>query len=176
MKFFKELLALWDLSGAPTEVTRTFAIIGAIVLFLLVIVIFGAVEKARFRGWYGRNGDMDKPMRPWRTIIPWHRMGSKWCDKIIRGGDKSDENAARERKYLYRETDSAAFTAMMRAYVEKPLSETYRAAVSRECRRLLKRIVRPGLAIQYVVALGKRDLLWELLIDQIESNVLVKEA
>lgn len=93
MKFFKELLALWDLSGAPAEVTRTFAIIGAIVLLLLVIVIFGAVEKARFRGWYGRNGDMDKPMRPWHTIIPWHRMGSKWCDKIIRGGDKSDGGA-----------------------------------------------------------------------------------
>ena len=90
--------------------------------------------------------------------------------------DVDDENTARERKYLYRETDSAAFTAMMRAYAEKPLSETYRAAVSRECRRLLKRIVRPGLAIQYVVALGKRDLLWDLLIDQIESNVLVKEA
>jgi len=40
----------------------------------------------------------------------------------------------------------------------------------------VKRIVRPGLAIQYVVALGKRELLWDLLIDQIESNVLVKEV
>ena len=33
-------------------------------------------------------------------------------------------------------------------------------------------IIPPGLAVRYVVALGKRKLLWDLLVDRIEENVL----
>ena len=33
-------------------------------------------------------------------------------------------------------------------------------------------IVRPTLAVRYVVALGRRDLLWDLLPEYIEKNVL----
>ena len=39
-------------------------------------------------------------------------------------------------------------------------------------RELLTAIVRPALAVRYVVALGRRDLLWELLPEYIEKNVL----
>ncbi|WP_279286497.1 hypothetical protein [Acutalibacter sp. 1XD8-36] len=39
----------------------------------------------------------------------------------------------------------------------------------------MDRVVRPKVAVQYVVALGKRDLLWDLLIDHIEENVLKEE-
>ena len=44
--------------------------------------------------------------------------------------------------------------------------------VSRVCRKLLNKIIRPSLAVPYVVALGKRNLLWDLLPEYIEKNVL----
>ena len=39
-------------------------------------------------------------------------------------------------------------------------------------RELQTAIVRPALAVRYVVALGRRDLLWDLLPEYIEKNVL----
>ena len=44
--------------------------------------------------------------------------------------------------------------------------------VMAKCRELLTAIVRPTLAVRYVVALGRRDLLWDLLPEYIEKNVL----
>ncbi len=53
-----------------------------------------------------------------------------------------------------------------------PFSGNERAVVSKVCRKLLNKIVRPSLAVPYVVALGKRNLLWDLLPDHIEEHVL----
>ena len=89
--------------------------------------------------------------------------------------DIDDENAAQDRKHLLRATDSPAFTAMMQAFIGQPFAN-YRETVAVRCRKLLDGIVRPSLAVRYVVAVGKRDLLWELLIDQIEKNVLRREV
>ena len=86
--------------------------------------------------------------------------------------DMEDENTGREKKQLFRESDSKAFTAMMRAFADKSASRSYRDAVTVKCRELLTAIVRPALAVRYVVALGRRDLLWELLPEYIEKNVL----
>ena len=86
--------------------------------------------------------------------------------------DMEDENTGREKKQLFRESDSKAFTAMMRAFADKSASRSYRDAVTAKCRELLTTIVRPTLAVRYVVALGRRDLLWELLPEYIEKNVL----
>lgn len=86
--------------------------------------------------------------------------------------DMEDENTGREKKQLFHESDSKAFTAMMRAFADKSASQGYRDAVTAKCRELLTTIVRPTLAVRYVVALGKRDLLWELLPEYIEKNVL----
>ena len=86
--------------------------------------------------------------------------------------DMEDENTGREKKRLFRESDSKAFTAMMRAFADKSASRSYRDAVTVKCRELLTAIVRPALAVRYVVALGRRDLLWELLPEYIEKNVL----
>ena len=61
---------------------------------------------------------------------------------------------------------------MMEAYQEKAASQSYRDAVSAKCRELLEKIVKPVTAVRYVVALGKRGLLWELLPDAILPNVL----
>lgn len=86
--------------------------------------------------------------------------------------DIDDENNAEERKKLFRDTDSETFRAMMQAYIDKPFSQSYREAVSEICRKLLDKIVRPKLAVQYVVALGKRNLLWDLLPDKVERTIL----
>ena len=86
--------------------------------------------------------------------------------------DMEDENTGREKKHLFRESDSKAFTAMMRAFADKSVSRSYRDAVTAKCRELLTAIVRPTLAVRYVVALGRRDLLWDLLPEYIEKNVL----
>lgn len=86
--------------------------------------------------------------------------------------DMEDENTGREKKHLFRESDSKAFTAMMRAFADKSASRSYRDAVTAKCLELLTAIVRPTLAVRYVIALGRRDLLWELLPEYIEKNVL----
>ena len=86
--------------------------------------------------------------------------------------DIEDENTGREKKQLFRESDSKAFTAMMSAFAGKSASRNYRDTVTAKCRELLTAIVRPALAVRYVVALGRRDLLWELLPEYIEKNVL----
>ena len=90
--------------------------------------------------------------------------------------DIDDENTAEDRKQFIRESDSDAFRQMMQAYMDKPFSMTYREVVATECRKLLDKIVKPALAVRYVVALGKRNLLWDLLIDRIEDNVAKKEG
>ena len=86
--------------------------------------------------------------------------------------DMEDENTGREKKQLFRESDSKAFTAMMRAFADKSASRSYRDAMTAKRRELLTAIVRPTLAVRYVVALGRRDLLWDLLPEYIEKNVL----
>lgn len=85
--------------------------------------------------------------------------------------DMDDENASKGRKRLIREGDSPAFVSLMEAY-QKPDSQSYREAVSVCCRRMLDEIIRPVDAVAYVVALGKRELLWELLPDAVLPNVL----
>ena len=86
--------------------------------------------------------------------------------------DMDDLATARERKQLRRPADSPAFQKMMEAYLSAPFSGNERAVVSKVCRKLLNKIVRPSLAVPYVVALGKRNLLWDLLPDHIEEHVL----
>ena len=86
--------------------------------------------------------------------------------------DIDDENTRQERKRLIRETDSEDFASMMTAYIGKAFSDDYKKAVSKKCRELMDRIIKPTAAVPYVVALGKRNLLWDLLIDQLEKHVL----
>ncbi len=86
--------------------------------------------------------------------------------------DIDQENTAQDRKRLNRDGDSPAFAAMMEACQKKTASQSYRDAVSEKCRELLDMIVKPVIAVRYVVALGKRGLLWALLPDAVLPNVL----
>ena len=86
--------------------------------------------------------------------------------------DIDDENTTRDRRQSIREGDSPTFVLLMEAYQNKSNTQTYREAVSAKCRALLDGIVKPVTAVRYVVALGKRNLLWELLPDAVLPNVL----
>ncbi len=83
--------------------------------------------------------------------------------------DVDDENRAQKSRQLELPTDSAAFREMTRAYRIMPGAEYYREAVAKACRRMLERIMSPKLAVPYVVALGKRKLVWELLPDMVAT-------
>lgn len=48
--------------------------------------------------------------------------------------------------------------------------------MAQECRDLLRDIVNLNQAVRYILALGKRDLLWELVSEQIEKNVVAVEV
>ena len=85
--------------------------------------------------------------------------------------DIDDENNAAERKQLFRETDSPAFTDMMRAYEAYASGGDYKSAVAEVCRGLLKTIVRERYMVRYLIAAGKRDLLWELVPDLVPADV-----
>ena len=91
-------------------------------------------------------------------------------------GDIDDANNGTDRKQLHRIGDSEAFASMMQAYIDHPRAKYYRDAVARECRDLLRDIVNLNQAVRYIVALGKRDLLWELVPEQIEKNVIAVEV
>lgn len=86
--------------------------------------------------------------------------------------DVDDENNAEERRKLQRPKDSEAFQDMIQAYLDKPQSQSYEDAVAKACRKRLDKIVKPHFAVFYVVALGKRRLLWDLLPDAVEENVV----
>ena len=126
---------------------------------------------------------MDEDQRE-RFLMTWRSMHAGLFDLLSDfrfGGyrvlsdlicDIDDENTARDCKQLIREGDSPAFVSLMEAYQNKSNTQTYREAVSAKCRELLDGIVKPVTAVRYVVALGKRNLLWDLLPDAVPQNVL----
>ena len=86
--------------------------------------------------------------------------------------DILQENEQQKKRQLHRPGDSQVFDDLMKAYLSKRNSQHYREAVSTRCRQLLNEILRPQMAVRYVEALGKRNLLWDLLLDVLEPNVL----
>ena len=90
--------------------------------------------------------------------------------------DIDDENTNEERKRLTREGDSALMSAMIEAYQTKTSEESYREAVSKECRRYLEQYIKPSVAVRYAAALGKREFIWDVLLDKVAENVRVPEV
>lgn len=86
--------------------------------------------------------------------------------------DIDDDNSLYDKKKLYRDEDSERFIAMMEAYENKLSSDSYREAVAKKCREFLDDIIKPKLAVRYVVALNARDFMWDVLFDKVEENVL----
>lgn len=102
-------LGLNNLSSETMETMLPLAIIAAVVLLIVLILLIDAGEDARMRRWVDRNSGLEIPMTRWRTIIPWHREGSRWyvkrCgDQSIHYGVKSirKEALSSQEDYLYR--------------------------------------------------------------------------
>ena len=83
--------------------------------------------------------------------------------------DTDDENTQTERRKRYRDTDSKAFTAMMRAAENRAPNQEEGEAIAAACRELLCKLEKPGPLLRYVVAAKKRNLLWALLPEQIAA-------
>lgn len=63
---------------------------------------------------------------------------------------------------------------MLDGYLNKPPAEPFRDAVIRTCLALIEKKMKPGEAIPYVVALGKRSFMWDVLCEYVEDTVLKK--
>ena len=85
--------------------------------------------------------------------------------------DIDDDNNRTDRKRLTRDGDSPEFIRLMEAYLQKPVNMYYRDAVAEECRKLIESVTKPDEAVKYIVALGKRKVLFDLLLDRIEKHV-----
>ena len=120
----------------------------------------------------GRSAEIQRLIgRALRSVVDMKKLGP-WnitidCDVLQ--GDGGTRTASITGGFV---AMMLAFRKMMEAYLSAPFSGNERAVVSKVCRKLLNKIVRPSLAVPYVVALGKRNLLWDLLPDHIEEHVL----
>ena len=94
--------------------------------------------------------------------------GNRILGNLLR--DIKEENTTQERKQLVHFNDSPAFAAMMEDCQRD--TRRYQETIASRCRALLEGIVKPVTAVRYVVALGRRSLLWELLLDALEPNLL----
>ena len=75
-------------------------------------------------------------------------------------------------KKLTRGNESEEYIKMLFAYAERPEGRNYLQAVSEKCREYLVSIVPAREAVKYLVALGYRDKLWDLVPDAVEKNLL----
>lgn len=83
--------------------------------------------------------------------------------------DCMDAYHLEKQQKLHSEQDSPAITAMLDAYLHR--SGDYKEAVQKECRKQLEKILKPGEAVKYAVALKDTAFLWDILYDKILEQV-----
>jgi len=86
--------------------------------------------------------------------------------------DIDDELASLDHSRLHFETDSEIMATLMTAYDNKPIEKTDREALAECCYELIKGFVSPVEAVKYVVALNKRNFLWDVLYKEVDKWVL----
>ena len=67
-------------------------------------------------------------------------------------------------------------TAMLNAYKNKASGADYETVVALECREQLEKMMEPGQAVKYAVALNLQDFLWDVLYDVILPHVRKQEV
>ena len=80
-----KLLGFGNLSAEEMQAMMPLVIIGAVLLLIVLLLIFDRMENVRFKKWLERNSIYDTPLSPWRTIVPWHRTGSRWYEARTEG-------------------------------------------------------------------------------------------
>lgn len=86
--------------------------------------------------------------------------------------DIDDELYSSDHSRLHFETDSEDMTELINAYIDKPIEKTDREALADCCHKLIKNIISPTEAVKYVVALNKREFLWDVLTAEVYKWVL----
>lgn len=62
------------------------AVLVLVVLLALLFVVLEELDRSRYRSWYRRYGDEENPDMEFRPILPWHRPGSRWCERCVDRG------------------------------------------------------------------------------------------
>ena len=91
-------------------------------------------------------------------------------------GDCCAAYLEKKRKELHDPQDSPAMTAMLNAYKNKASGADFETAVALECREQLEKMMEPGQAVKYAVALNLQDFLWDVLYDVILPHVRKQEV
>ena len=91
-------------------------------------------------------------------------------------GDCCAAYLEKKRKELHDPLDSPAMTAMLNAYKNKASGADYETVVALECRTQLEKMMEPGEAVKYTVALNLHDFLWDVLYDVILPHVRKQEV
>ena len=80
-----KFLGFGNLTAEEMQAMQPLVIGGAVILLIVLILIFDRIENARFNAWLKRNSVYDTPLSPWRTLVPWHRTGSRWYEARVEG-------------------------------------------------------------------------------------------
>jgi hypothetical protein len=76
--------------------------------------------------------------------------------------DTDDRTREDQQKQLIRPSDPPLFREMIQTYADEPFAKDYKQAPTELCRQKLRLLVKPRLAVRYLTALDRRDLLWIL--------------
>ncbi len=91
--------------------------------------------------------------------------------------DIDDANKNTERRILVRDDDTELWQRMIDSYHKRSVGESYRDAVSKGCRQYLETKIKPSEAVKYAIALGKKNFVWDVLLDKVAENALsIKEV
>lgn len=86
--------------------------------------------------------------------------------------DINEENRRADNKKLNRKNDTPAMTAMLDAYVNREVGVDYREAVAKACYVALSKIAPGFQAIRYAEALGRRDFIFDVLLDEADFYLI----
>ena len=91
--------------------------------------------------------------------------------------DIDDANKNTQRRILVRDDDTELWKLMIESYHKRSVGDSYRDAVSQGCRQYLETKIKPSEAVKYAIALGKKNFVWDVLLDKVAENALsIKEV
>lgn len=114
---------------------------------------------------------------PWNLV---NNYGELLCD-FRSGGyrilgdlicDIDDANKDAERRILIRDDDTELWKSMIESYHRRSIGDSYHDAVSEGCRQYLETKIKPSEAVKYAIALGKKNFVFDVLLDKVAEHVM----
>ena len=113
----------------------------------------------------------EEGFREYDSLFSDFRMGGyRVFGDIICDIDSENKNA--DKNKLHFKNDSEAMTAMIDAYIHRKIGTDYRESVAEACRISLAKITPPFQAIRYAEALGRRDFIFDVLLEEAEFYLI----